>query len=84
MNFVQKAGRVLLLSSTLVVASILAAMLGALGLFLVERGRELGERPHFLSGLGIVLIGLAVNFACVFALLQIKKADLHLVPPEKK
>ncbi len=84
MSVMQKTGRVLVLSGTLVVASILAAMLGALTLFLVERGRELGERPNFYSGLGILLAGLAVNFGCVFVLLQIKKADTHLVPPPKK
>ncbi len=84
MNLKQKTGRVLLLSVTLVIASILAAMLGALALFLVERGRELGQMPEFYSGLGIILIGLAVNFGCVFILLQLKKADTKLVPPPKK
>ena len=83
MTAMQKTGRVVILSGTLVVASILAAMLGALTLFLVERGRELGERPNFYSGLGILLIGLAVNLGCVFVLLQIKKADTRLVPPKK-
>ena len=83
LSAMQKTGRVLILSGTLVVASILAAMLGALTLFLIERGRELGERPNFYSGLGILLVGLAVNFGCVFVLLQIKKADNRLVPPKK-
>ena len=79
----QKTGRVFLLSITLVVASILSAMVGALALFIVEQGRELGNMPEFYSGLFIVLTGLAVNFGCVFILLQIKKADTKLVPPKK-
>jgi predicted Co/Zn/Cd cation transporter (cation efflux family) len=83
MTTVQKTGRVLLFSGTLVIASIVFAMVGAVGLYLVERGRELGDVPEFYHGLVIVLVGIAVNISCVFVLLQIKKADTHLVPPPK-
>ncbi len=79
----QKIGRVLLFSSTLIVGSILVAMLGALGLFIMQRGLELSSVPEFMQGLGIVVTGIIVNLACVFILLQIKKADHKLVPPKK-
>jgi len=84
MSFAQKAGRVILLTATLVVGSILVAMLGALGLFLMERGREMGSAPEFLKGVGIILVGIAVNVTCVIVLVHIKKADTKLVPPSKK
>jgi hypothetical protein len=83
MNLAQKAGRVLLLTASLVVGSILFAMIGAVGLFLMERGRELRDSPQFYNGAFIVLTGIAVNVSCVFVLLQIKKADTKLVPPKK-
>jgi hypothetical protein len=83
MNMAQKTGRVLLLSFTLLIASVIFAMLGALGLFIMEKGRELGDAPEFYQGALIVLSGIAVNVACVFVLLQIKKADTKLVPPKK-
>jgi hypothetical protein len=84
MNLRQKTGRVLLMTAALVIASILFAMLGAVGLFIMEKGRELRDAPEFYNGLVIVLLGVAVNAACIFALLQIKKADTKLVPPGKK
>jgi hypothetical protein len=83
MTFAQKAGRVVLLSATLVVGSVLVAMLGALGLYLMEKGRELGSTPEFFQGVGIILIGIAVNAGCVMILIQIKKADTKLVPPKQ-
>jgi hypothetical protein len=84
MNLAQKTGRILLFTAALVIASILFAMVGALGLYLMERGRELGDVPQFYHGLLIVTVGVAVNVGCVFVLLQIKKADTKLLPPEKK
>lgn len=84
MTAVQKTGRVLLFSGTLVVASILFAMAGAVGLYIMERSRELRDVPQFYHGLVIVLVGIAVNLGCVFVLLQIKKADTKLVPPPEK
>ena len=84
MTTTQKAGRVLLLSATLVIGSVLVAMLGALGLFVMERGREMGSTPEFFKGIGIILVGIAVNVACVVVLIHIKKADNKLVPPPKQ
>jgi uncharacterized membrane protein YidH (DUF202 family) len=84
MTWMQKLGRVFLVSATLVIGSILAAMIGALGLFVMERGRELGSMPELANGVGIILVGVCVNVACVLVLLQIKRADHKLMgpPPE--
>jgi hypothetical protein len=83
MTFVQKVGRVVLLTSTLVVGSIMVAMLGALGLYLMERGREFGSKPEFLNGVCVIMVGVVVNAICVLILVQIKKADHKLVPPKE-
>lgn len=79
MDIFQRTGRVLLLTATLVISSILFAMIGALGLFLMERARELRNTPFFYQGLMTLLIGMAVNIACVLILLQVKKADQRLM-----
>ena len=83
MTTAQKAGRVIALTSTLVVGSIIVAMLGALGLYLVQKGREIGSTPELLKGLGIIFVGVIVNVVCAFILLQIKRSDAKLVPPKK-
>jgi hypothetical protein len=84
MSLPQKAGRVLLFTAALVIGSILFAMVGSVGLYIMERGRELRDTPQFYHGLFIVLVGVGVNVGCVFVLLQIKKADTKLVPPPEK
>lgn len=84
MNTGQKVGRIFLLSATLVIGSILVAMLGAVGLYLIERGREMGSTPQFLDGIGIIIIGIIVNYVCVLMLMQIKHADRKLIPDPKE
>ncbi len=84
MTLAQKAGRVFLLSITLIIASILLSMIGAVGLYLMERGHELGDAPEFWRGVLIILVGVAVNSTCIFVLIQIKNADTKLLPPPKK
>jgi hypothetical protein len=84
MTVVQKSGRILLFTGALVIASILFAMAGAVGLYIMERGRELRDTPEFYHGLMIVLVGIVVNAGCVFVLLQLKKTDTRLVPPAEK
>jgi uncharacterized membrane protein YidH (DUF202 family) len=81
LTHLQKIGRVFLLTATLIIGSILVAMVGALGLFLVERGSRLFDGPGVFNGLVILSTGIAVNVACVWILLQIKRADNSLVPP---
>jgi hypothetical protein len=84
MNIPQRTGRVILMTLALVIASILFAMIGAVGLFLMEKGRELRDTPEFYHGLLVVFVGIAVNSGCIFALLQVKKADTKLLPPDDK
>ncbi len=82
MTVVQRTGRVIVLTATLVIGSILVAMIGSVGLFLMEKGRELRSTPEFFDGLGIILVGVIVNFSCVLVLVQIKRADRKLIPPK--
>lgn len=83
MTVSQKVGRVVLLSGTLVIGSILVAMISALGLYIMERGRELGNTPEFYKGLVIILTGIVVNTFCVLILVQLKRADHKLIPPTR-
>jgi hypothetical protein len=81
----QKVGRVVLVTVTLVVSCLFAAMLASLVIFVMERGHAmLVSRPELLSGLGIILASILVNTICVYALLQIKRADHKLIPPLPK
>ncbi len=82
LTFSQKATRVFLLAASLVVGSILLAMLGALTLFLTETGWKLKSSPEFYQSLAIILVGVAVNVGCVFVLLQLKRADHRVMPPK--
>jgi biotin transporter BioY len=84
MSYLQRASRVLVFTLALVIASIIFAVVGTVGLYIMERGRELRDTPQFYHGLLIVLVGIAVNVGCVFVLLQIKRADTKLLPPDKK
>ena len=83
MTLTQKMGRVVLLSGTLVVGSVLVAMIGALGLYLMEKGRELGNTPEFFQGVAIIVTGIVVNTICVLILVQLKHADHKLIPPTR-
>lgn len=80
MSRAQKIGRIFLVGLTLVVGSILAAMLVALGIFVIQRGYAvLGSVPELWNGLEIILVGICVNAVCVAMLLQIKRADRKLM-----
>jgi hypothetical protein len=81
MSLAQKLSRSFLVTLTLVVICILTTMLGAVGIFMIERGRNmLGSVPELLRGLEIIFTGICVNAICVAVLLQIKKADRKLMP----
>ena len=82
MTVVQKTGRVLILTATLVIGSVVFAMLAAVGLFLIEKGRELRDVPKIFNGLAIIAVGILVNATCVFILVQMKRADGKLIPPK--
>lgn len=76
----QKVGRIFLITITLVVNSILFAMVGASLIFLLERGTAmLNSVPALMEGLVIILTSIFVNALCVSVLLQIKKADRKLM-----
>jgi hypothetical protein len=82
MSRAQKIGRIFLVTTTLVISCILTAMLVTLGIFVIERARDLlGSIPKLLDDLGIILVSMIVNAICVIVLLEIKKADGKLIPP---
>jgi hypothetical protein len=82
MTFVQKIGRVFLVTGALFTFSIFSALFFAMAIFLLERLRsgQFGDYPLFKT-LAILLDSLVVDGACVFILLQIKKFDETLIPP---
>ena len=83
MSVAQKMGRTFLVTMTLVVICILTTMMGALGIFVIQRGRAmLGSIPELLRGLEIVFAGICVNAICVAVLLHIKRADRKLIPEQ--
>jgi len=83
MSVTQKIGRTFLVTMTLVVICILTTMLGAIGIFVIERGRDmLGSIPELRRGVVIIFAGICVNAICVAVLLHIKKADRKLMPEQ--
>lgn len=78
----QKVGRVFLLTGTLVVVCILTAMLGAAGIFLMQRGHDMISNVRdLLRDVGIIFVSMIVNTICVIVLLEIRKADHKLIQP---
>jgi hypothetical protein len=77
----QKAGRVLLVTVTLVTLCVIAALLLSLGFFAWQRSREvLMGIPQMVNVLKILTASIVVNVVCVTMLFQIKKVDRKLVP----
>jgi ABC-type anion transport system duplicated permease subunit len=77
----QKAGRVLLVTVTLVTLCVIAALLMSLGFFAWQRSREvLLGIPQLVNVLKILAASIVVNVVCVTMLFQIKKVDRKLVP----
>jgi hypothetical protein len=83
MTFVQKVGRVFLVTGALFTFSIFSALFVALGIFLLDR-LELGQTGGYplVKILAILLDSVLVNAVCVFILLQIKRLDETLIPPQ--
>jgi hypothetical protein len=80
MSRLQKVGRVFLVTLTLMLSCTLTAMLGAVGIFLIQRERAmLSSMPELLGGLEIIFTGVCVNAICVVVLFQVKKADRKLM-----
>ena len=84
MTRVQKIGRVFLLTGTLVIVCLITAMLGAVGIFLVQQGHDMATSMRdLLHDIGIIFVCMLINAFCVIVLLEIKKADHKLIqPPE--
>jgi len=85
MTRTQKLNRSLLITLALVVNCVLLAMLVALGVYLLERGRQiLSTAADEVNALAIIFVSIGVNMLCVIVLFQIKKADQKLLekPPE--
>jgi hypothetical protein len=80
----QKIGRVFLLTGTLVVVCLITAMLGAVGIFIMQQGRDMASSMRdLLHDVGIIFVCMIINAFCVIVLLEIKKADHKLIqPPE--
>ena len=84
MTFVQKIGRVFLVTGALFTFSIFSALIFALMIFLFQRmaSGQAGDYP-LVKILAILLDSLLVNVVCVFILLQIKRLDETLIPPHE-
>ena len=80
LSLLQKTGRTVLVTVTIVTLCVILALVGALGLFAWQRSREFFEgAPEVRSALSILAVSLVTNAACIFALLQIKKLDRKLM-----
>ncbi len=85
LSFWQKIGRVLLVTITLITLCIITALVLAVLFFLVQKGHDaLSSMPQLKNALLILGVSIAVNLACVLALLQIKRLDRRLIPPAAK
>src|ERR1700678_2107649 len=84
MTFVQKAGRVFLVTGALFTFSVFSALFFALAIFLFQR-MESGQVDSYplIKILAILLDSLLVNVVCIFILLQIKRLDETLIPPQE-
>ena len=80
----QKIGRTFLLTGTLLVICMITALLGALGIFLVQKGHDMISNFHeLIRDVGIIFVCTMINALCVIVLLEIKKIDHKLIrPPE--
>jgi hypothetical protein len=76
----QKVGRMLLVSGTLVILCILGAMVGAVGIFVLQRlSRALSQNSDLWNTAAVIIVGVGVNALCVFILFQVKKFDRRLM-----
>jgi hypothetical protein len=83
MTFLQKVSRVFLVTGALFTFSIFSALFLAMGIFLLDRlksGQD-GGYP-LIKILAILLDSALVNAVCIFILLQIKRLDETLIPPQ--
>jgi uncharacterized membrane protein YidH (DUF202 family) len=80
MNYRQKIGRILLVTGTMVVVSILTAMAAALGIFVFERiFRAIKNIPNLWDTTWIITVGILVNALCVYVLFLVRRLDRKLM-----
>jgi hypothetical protein len=76
----QKIGRIMFVSVSLIVSCVLLSMIGAMTIFLVERGtRMLRDIPELMSGLEILLVSAVVNTFCVSVIIHLRNVDRKLM-----
>ncbi len=82
LSLVQKMGRVLLVTATLVTLSIIVALVLALLFYGYEFGSNtLARVPQLTKAVEILACSIVVNFICIIMLFQVKRIDQRLVPP---
>lgn len=82
MTHFQKTARIVLITATLVVTSILLSMVAAAAIFTLQHERDmLGGWAQLMGDIAIILVSMIVNTLCVLVLLRIKNADQKLIPP---
>ena len=74
MRFGQKIARVFSVSLTLLVISLLSALIVSLGAWAIEQVRlKIITDPELITALCIVVTSLSVNALCVMVVLKVKK-----------
>jgi hypothetical protein len=81
LSLLQKMGRMLLVTITLITLCVIGALFLSLGFFVWQRSRDvLMGIPQLMNVLTILSASVIVNAACVLALFQIKRIDRKLIP----
>jgi hypothetical protein len=81
MTLLQKGGRVMLVTVTLVTLCIFSSLVLALGFFVVQRSHEvLVGIPQLMNVLTILFVSIGMNILCVKVLFTIRRLDRRLIP----
>jgi ABC-type anion transport system duplicated permease subunit len=81
LSILQKIGRVLLVTVTLITLCIISSLVLALGFFVLQRSHEvLIGIPQLMNVVTILVVSIGVNILCVMTLFQIKRVDRRLIP----
>jgi hypothetical protein len=81
LSLLQKAGRVFLVTITLITLCVIGALAVSLGFFAWQRSRDvLMGIPQLVNVLKILTASIVVNAVCVTMLFKIKKLDRKLIP----
>jgi uncharacterized protein involved in cysteine biosynthesis len=81
LSVLQKMGRVLLVTVTLITLCVISALLVSLVFFAWQRSRDvLMGIPQFVNVLKILGASVVVNAVCIMMLFKIKRLDRKLIP----